>query len=374
MSKYGQNLRLYLHNYVTSTGEVSVKIESRFKKSDGTWKRKRESTNVMVLPKNWTGKHGKWVGRSDSKHMEKNAQLGQILSKYENAIQNDGAIELMQFIDKYIKLTEKAGRVTQRRIWDYKNTFTILQRFESSTNYILTYDSLNIEFISLFLEYLENNGHSQNNRRKVLKMLKHWLRASMEDGNHNNAHFKTRAWTVKEILSDEVYLNKEQIQKVIEVDLPDHLDLIRDCFVLGCNLGFRYSDLSNLDLSNIVKHGGRDVVRKTQSKTDELVVVPINAEVKRILDKHKGFPTFVNSIYFNRAIKKIIELAEVEHPEKVSSHTMRRSFATNAYLAGVPSISLMKVTGHKSESSFLRYIRISKEENARLLGDHPFFS
>ena len=57
----------------------------------------------------------------------------------------------------------------------------------------------------------------------------------------------------------------------------------------------------------------------------------------------------------------------------VASHTARRSGATNMFIAGIPSISIMKITGHHTEKSFLKYIRISQEENARLLSDHPFF-
>ena len=54
----------------------------------------------------------------------------------------------------------------------------------------------------------------------------------------------------------------------------------------------------------------------------------------------------------------------------VSAHTARRSFATNLYKSGFPSISIMAITGHKTESSFLRYIKVSKEEHAKLLMLH----
>lgn len=55
-------------------------------------------------------------------------------------------------------------------------------------------------------------------------------------------------------------------------------------------------------------------------------------------------------------------------------HTARRSFATNAYLAGLPPISIMKITGHKTESSFMKYIKISEKENAIQLKGHEFFN
>ena len=62
-----------------------------------------------------------------------------------------------------------------------------------------------------------------------------------------------------------------------------------------------------------------------------------------------------------------------EKCDMVTSHTARRSFATNAYRAGIPSLSIMQITGHSTESSFMKYIRVSKEENAISLSKHSFF-
>ncbi len=41
------------------------------------------------------------------------------------------------------------------------------------------------------------------------------------------------------------------------------------------------------------------------------------------------------------------ELIEIKLPKYklISTHTARRSFATNAYLSGIPAISIMKFTG-----------------------------
>jgi integrase len=54
----------------------------------------------------------------------------------------------------------------------------------------------------------------------------------------------------------------------------------------------------------------------------------------------------------------------------ITTHTARRSFATNLFLSGFPAISIMKITGHKTEKSFMKYIKISQEENANLLQLH----
>jgi integrase len=70
----------------------------------------------------------------------------------------------------------------------------------------------------------------------------------------------------------------------------------------------------------------------------------------------------------------MIEKTTTEKYKLISTHTARRSFATNLFLADVPAITIMKITGHKTDKSFLRYIRISQEENANKLLNHPFFN
>ncbi|MDA3818539.1 MAG: hypothetical protein PF486_14245 [Prolixibacteraceae bacterium] len=53
--------------------------------------------------------------------------------------------------------------------------------------------------------------------------------------------------------------------------------------------------------------------------------------------------------------------------ELLCTHTARRSFATNLYLAGFQAISIMKITGHQTEKAFLKYIKVTPEEHANKL-------
>lgn len=54
--------------------------------------------------------------------------------------------------------------------------------------------------------------------------------------------------------------------------------------------------------------------------------------------------------------------------------TAHRSGATNMYLAGIPTIAIMKITGHKTETEFMKYIKITEEQTALELMNHPYFS
>jgi len=37
------------------------------------------------------------------------------------------------------------------------------------------------------------------------------------------------------------------------------------------------------------------------------------------------------------------------------------------------TLAIMKITGHKTERSFLRYIKITQEDNAKKMLQHPLF-
>jgi integrase len=51
----------------------------------------------------------------------------------------------------------------------------------------------------------------------------------------------------------------------------------------------------------------------------------------------------------------------------VTTHTARRSFATNLYKQDFPSLGIMAITGHKTEASFLKYIKVTPREHAEKL-------
>jgi integrase len=51
--------------------------------------------------------------------------------------------------------------------------------------------------------------------------------------------------------------------------------------------------------------------------------------------------------------------------ELISTHTARRSFATNEYLNETSIIAIMSITGHKTEKSFLKYIKLSNRDHAK---------
>lgn len=69
----------------------------------------------------------------------------------------------------------------------------------------------------------------------------------------------------------------------------------------------------------------------------------------------------------------IREINTSEKHELVTTHTARRNLATNLVLRGVSPYVVMKVTGHKSLSSFERYVRLQELEAMIELKSLSFF-
>ena len=58
----------------------------------------------------------------------------------------------------------------------------------------------------------------------------------------------------------------------------------------------------------------------------------------------------------------------------VSSHTARRSAATNMYQTGrMKTYEIMALTGHSTEKSFFRYIRTSEDDRVKQIAGDNYF-
>lgn len=166
-----------------------------------------------------------------------------------------------------------------------------------------------------------------------------------------------------------------------ELDLSSNprLDRVRDMFLMGCYTDLKFSDLSQLKIENLQK--GKRVIKVRTQKSDETVVIPIGNIVNRLVYKYEGHFPGISIDKMNEYLKELGKLAGFTAPveiiytkggerevlkkwELITVLTARRSFAMNTYLQSVPTISIMKITGHRTEKSFLQYIEISQEDNA----------
>jgi len=308
----------------------------------------------------------------------------------QKAVEQKNKRDIYYQLDEYIKSKER--KVSKATICVYRNVKAHLLAFEAYRGKKITFDSLDFAFYDDFVNYLTFE-HIHMRRQTKLAGLK--LNTIGKTIKHLRVFIKDRVkrkiippidlsdFKIPEEESDAIYLSHEEIAKIYQADLSAHPHLIeyRDLFVLGCLTGLRFSDFSTLQPEDLK----RDMLHKKQAKSDHWVIIPLREEAKLIFTRQfrDKIPALTNP-EFNRHIKTIGKLAGINRTIKfsykkgnkdisivkpkyewITSHTARRSFCTNEFLAGTPVELIMKISGHKNVKDFYKYIRITPEEAAR---------
>ncbi len=304
-------------------------------------------------------------------------------------------LDLLEWIKNEIeilKLSQKVGSIqVYNALLKHLTEFSITRRFK------LNFENVTIEFYEQFQDYLINEKKLLNNTfGKQIKTLKTFLNLATEKGINTNLAYKSRLFKAPQETIDHIFLNDEELDKIHKTDFGEklYLDRVRDQFLIGCHTGLRFSDFTQLKKENYRETNYGSVFNVITYKTDERVIIPIKPIVKGIWDKYNGnLPRPISNQKMNEYLKEIGQIAGISNMEIVkkksgldvrqtiqpkheliSTHTARRSFATNAFLSGIPAISIMKFTGHKTESSFMKYIKVTQSINAELLSNHKFFN
>jgi integrase len=281
-------------------------------------------------------------------------------------------------------ITESKRKRSTKQV--YSSSLNHLKDFAEKRNLVLTWEAFDLDFYEDFTGYLYSIGHEDNTVGKVIKTLKTFITQAFERGLHNNLNFKKRGFKVLSAEVEEIYLTENEIEQFHRAEVPVELLDIQKKFVFGCYVGLRYGDLSKLGPNNYVKTFNGDFIKITATKTGEDVVIPFHPIAKEIWDSWKGVVPKHSNPEFNAQIKIIAEKAGLKEmvPSKttikgvvktewlpkcqmVKAHTMRRSFATNCALEGIPKQTIMSVTGHKTEKSFMKYVKITKVEHAGIM-------
>lgn len=318
----------------------------------------------------------------------------------ENYTQPKSATTLLAIVEDFIKKAperkDNNGRtISVKTIYQYGQLQTMLHKFakkqfsrkhkENKQDWELS--EVNKDFYDAYVDFMYSEGYKLNTVGKHIKNLKVIINSLPDKLRQECKIINSRECKKLAEDIDNVYLTEAELKILEDYDFSDRpsLDRVRDWFLLLCWTGCRYSDLDKLT-SEYIKN---DLFQFRQQKTNNVVAIPLHPTVKKILAKYNGeIPYPITNQKFNDAIKEVMKLVEFtdtvkikrttggilqeeEYPKHdlISSHTGRRSFASNAYLSGIPSITIMKITGHKTETAFLKYIKVSPEEHAKKMAE-----
>ena len=403
----------------TTKAEKNKFVNVRFRLRDGRQFQLFHKSNLVVLPERWDEKQQKikskvLINEHDRKEFNSAISIRKDIihsiylreGKTLTSVQLDTEIDkvlnpekyktdfdiktLFQWIRYFIETASnrkdrETGRPLKRgSIQKYYATEKHLKAFAKSIKKDdFNFSEIDSNFNDDFISYLQALNFTQNTIGKHIRVMKTMLNeATIHNVNTNNLYRQFKVFT-EEI--DNIYLNEHELQLLKDVDLSkiSYLDKVRDSFLLLAWTGCRFSDLNKIAKTDIKDN----FITFRQQKTNNKVTIPLHPIVLDIMKKYNyDLPAEISNQKFNEYIKSVCRIAKINSPETmtrteggklvtinfekwehVTSHTGRRSFCTNMYKQGLPTIMIMSISGHKTEKSFLKYIKIKQEEHAEMM-------
>lgn len=338
-------------------------------------------------------------------------------------IDNEEEIYLVTFARKI----HKESNVSVGTKKSYMSTINTLIEFEAAHKTKLRFIDVDIDFYRKFEKWMLNRTYIKNTIKdeegKIIKTIEEsysknyigalfkniikFMNESKKDKLHNFDGYQVKGFRAVKEETDAIYLDQEEILRIYNIEFTDELLLAnnydrglqrareslnedRDRFLIGCFTGLRHSDYSRLDTLNF----DDNIVRIWTKKMDKKVHIPMHYLLREILKRRNNIlPSNKSEQKHNEQIKVIGNLAGIDSDvlltktrggerqniigkkyEFITSHTARRSGATNMYLAGVDLKFIQDILGHSKMEQTIRYIKVSAEDNAKRLVNHPYFS
>ena len=315
--------------------------------------------------------------------------------------QSDLIIELIDYIITNAA-TRKNGRGTLglsvSRVKAYHTLKNIFIDYQKHTRKHYRARDINMPFEKQFVNWLMNKrGYKDSYALKIIDNLKAVCNEAQTLGIDTSPQLPKigKGMANKEM---PIYLNTLDLERVQACIIENEsLNNARKWLLLGCLTGQRGGDLLDITESNFVRRiDGVECLQLKQQKTGKVVYIPIIGVLQDINTiRDSGLPYKISVQKLDKYIKQVCKLAGIkeliEHSkvgmvdcggniieqdergkylsngvkrtikgvfekwQLVSSHTCRRSFATNLY-GKLETAYIMQMTGHTKESTFLAYI------------------
>jgi integrase len=291
-------------------------------------------------------------------------------------------ITFFEFLDLELEEMQAQG-MRKASLGPYKLHAGILRRFAKEKG-TFTFEDVDWNFRLKLIDWLAGRGVQLAYGNKTLSILRQFLEKARRKELHTNVKYQGMGWLVtkKKAKTTPVTLTPEELQLLYDMPLHGYLKKVRDLFLIGAGTGQRFSDYSRLCPDHFYKTiNGVPILSIIAQKTDTQAKIPLNIfpwllplleeyhytspqlsmqklnEGLKILCKDAGLDEKVLVIEQYIGRKARVEKRFVPKHELISTHTCRRSFATNLYRMGYSLAQIMPMTGHATEDSIKNLYR-----------------
>lgn len=293
-------------------------------------------------------------------------------------------VSILDAIKQYVQ----ANEMSEATAYNYTKTERVLtaMRLSSRGSNIAT---LGHSFYDSFVHHCNGAGMSKNTIKGHLSRITAVMHWTLKNGIHTNTAYQEYKFSGED--SDSITLTEEEMQLFMDCDVPANMQDSKDYFIAGYYTALRVSDWGRISLK-LVDSDNIFSIRST--KTGVTSFAPVSPALMAILVKwdKEGQPARPHVKTLGLHLKAIAKLAKINSlvskritrggtkvnttSEKhllVTTHTARRSAATNLILQGVSPYVVMKITGHTTIESFSKYVRFQEIQAKLQLKDLAFF-
>lgn len=322
---------------------------------------------------------------------------------------------LNAYIARYIEEISNGTRLTNKgtiykhgTVKAIKASMTQFAEFQQANGISLNFDDIDLEFYRQYTAWLTRKGYTLNSLGKCIKDIKVIMTAAKDDELTTNEAYKAKKFRVTAEEADNIYLTKEELDAIAEVDLSKMAkgyEIARDVFLAGCCLAQRVSDYNRLTPYNVVTEvhksiGENDEIIKEevtyividQQKENVRVRIPANKMMLGLLAKYNNHLPYIWEQKLNQYIKVVAEMAGITEEVPITStkggkrettnirkcdlvktHTARRTGATLMYLSGMDLYDICKITGHTNIKNLRKYIKADELDVATKITKYDYF-
>lgn len=262
----------------------------------------------------------------------------------------------------------------------YPKYYCVLTMWAEANGELPTWENVSKATLTAFVDYLCEHK-ARTTAKTYCAMFKSVL------NTYSDQVELPRGWekvlSVKNDVSQSVYLTEEEIQRIIDYSPDTQTEaIVQQQFIVAALTGARHSDAVTFSGRNVSGQHIVYVSLKTHIKAD-VPLSPVAADILNLPVQNRSY-RFTDSKYagahmqtvsdttFNATIRHICDLCDINDDvrlyrrggfvegkkwEFVTSHTARKSFASNLYLRGADIYTISRMLGHSSvEMTAQKYI------------------
>ncbi len=365
-------------NKLNSDGKALVQIRAHLSVKEQVY----FSTGIYLAPEMWTGEvhHNHPSAILFNKQIEdtlrdlkdfefKLNMKGQELTKASLEVYRNTGVREVSFIEFYETRLKKERSIDPNTFRDQRQTLDKLKEYNPS----LRFSEINQEFLDEFTHYLLKSL-SKNTVTKHYKNLKKYLNLAIDYKEFSYEKYRDLKFRVKYKSLRRVYLDYEDIQKLLDEEFEfKRLEISRLTFLLLCFTGLRSSDILSLKKTDLkfTEHGINIDLHATQ-KTEDPVFLPMyelfngigEVIIKKLLSMSDDNWKFVipKKLYnqkINNDLKVIQSGAKIG--KYLTMHVARHTFCTLLAFESKDPYLVMKYASISKIETAMGYTHLSKE-------------